>query len=144
MTFWGVRGSYPVPSSDTVRYGGHTSCVEVRSDSGACVVVDAGTGLRALGQKLADMAADTFAMQSLSEIASNLADRGGYDIRLEAAAAKEWNSVKGWDLIGAEMCVGDRWSATIPYQLAYGAQGHPAGIPPKQDLVFDLELLDIG
>jgi len=52
--------------------------------------------------------------------------------------------IKGWDLIGAEMCVGDRWSATIPYQLAYGAQGHPAGIPPKQDLVFDMELLDIG
>jgi phosphoribosyl 1,2-cyclic phosphodiesterase len=54
VTFWGVRGSYPVPSAETVRYGGHTSCVEVRSDSGACLVIDAGTGLRALGQKLAD------------------------------------------------------------------------------------------
>jgi len=52
--------------------------------------------------------------------------------------------IQGWDLIGAEMCIGDRWSATIPYQLAYGAQGHPAGIPPQQDLVFDMELLDIG
>ena len=54
VTFWGVRGSYPVPGPDTVRYGGHTSCIEVRSDEGGCVVVDAGTGLRALGQKLAD------------------------------------------------------------------------------------------
>ena len=53
ITFWGVRGSYPVPGAGTVRYGGQTSCVEVRSLSGACLIVDAGTGLRALGQKLA-------------------------------------------------------------------------------------------
>ena len=53
VTFWGVRGSYPVPGPDTVRYGGHTSCVEVRSDDGGCLIMDAGTGLRGLGQKLA-------------------------------------------------------------------------------------------
>jgi phosphoribosyl 1,2-cyclic phosphodiesterase len=53
ITFWGVRGSYPVPGRATVRYGGQTSCVEVRVDSGASLVIDAGTGLRALGQKLA-------------------------------------------------------------------------------------------
>lgn len=53
VCFWGVRGSYPVPGPSTVRYGGQTSCVEVRSGSGACLIVDAGTGLRALGQKLA-------------------------------------------------------------------------------------------
>lgn len=53
ITFWGVRGSYPVPGAATVRYGGQTSCVEVRSASGEILIVDAGTGLRALGQKLA-------------------------------------------------------------------------------------------
>ncbi len=53
ITFWGVRGSYPVPGAATVRYGGQTSCVEVRTDAGDCVIVDAGTGLRALGNKLA-------------------------------------------------------------------------------------------
>mgnify|MGYP001566098123 CR=1 FL=1 len=53
LTFWGVRGSYPVPGPATVRYGGQTSCVEVRNAAGDCLVVDAGTGLRALGQKLA-------------------------------------------------------------------------------------------
>lgn len=51
--------------------------------------------------------------------------------------------IKGWDLLGAAMCVGDRWSATIPYQLAYGERGHPAGIPAKQDLIFDMEMLEI-
>ncbi|HVV85464.1 MAG TPA: MBL fold metallo-hydrolase [Kofleriaceae bacterium] len=53
ITFWGVRGSYPVPGRETVRYGGQTSCVEVRAASGTSLVLDAGTGLRALGQKLA-------------------------------------------------------------------------------------------
>ena len=53
LTFWGVRGSYPVPGTATVRYGGHTSCVELRSDSGECLVIDAGTGLRGLGKQLA-------------------------------------------------------------------------------------------
>lgn len=52
ITFWGVRGSYPVPGAATVRYGGQTSCVEIRSASGGCLVIDAGTGMRALGQKL--------------------------------------------------------------------------------------------
>ncbi len=53
LTFWGVRGSYPVPGPHTVRYGGQTSCVEVRNRAGSCLIIDAGTGLRALGQKLA-------------------------------------------------------------------------------------------
>jgi phosphoribosyl 1,2-cyclic phosphodiesterase len=54
VTFWGVRGSHPVPGPGTVRYGGHTSCIEVRGgEDGACLILDAGTGLRALGQKLA-------------------------------------------------------------------------------------------
>ena len=52
ITFWGVRGSYPVPGAATVRYGGQTSCVETRSASGETLIVDAGTGMRALGNKL--------------------------------------------------------------------------------------------
>lgn len=43
-----------MPGASTVKYGGNTSCVEVRADCGACLVIDAGTGLRALGQKLAE------------------------------------------------------------------------------------------
>jgi phosphoribosyl 1,2-cyclic phosphodiesterase len=52
ITFWGVRGSYPVPGAATVRYGGQTSCVEARSSTGETLIVDAGTGMRALGNKL--------------------------------------------------------------------------------------------
>jgi phosphoribosyl 1,2-cyclic phosphodiesterase len=50
--FWGVRGSIPSPGPRTVRYGGNTTCIEVRSDDGALIVLDAGTGLYALAQDL--------------------------------------------------------------------------------------------
>ena len=53
VRFWGVRGSLPVPGAKTERYGGNTSCVEVRSAAGTRVVVDAGTGIRKLGKELA-------------------------------------------------------------------------------------------
>jgi phosphoribosyl 1,2-cyclic phosphodiesterase len=51
VKFWGVRGSIPVPGPETVRYGGNTSCVEVRAD-GEIIILDAGTGIRALGLAL--------------------------------------------------------------------------------------------
>jgi phosphoribosyl 1,2-cyclic phosphodiesterase/CheY-like chemotaxis protein len=52
VRFWGTRGSIPKPGPGTVRYGGNTSCVEVRSASGTLVVLDCGTGAHGLGQAL--------------------------------------------------------------------------------------------
>jgi len=49
--FWGVRGTVPVPGPTTLRYGGNTSCVSVEVD-GLSLVLDAGTGIRALGHAL--------------------------------------------------------------------------------------------
>jgi alkylation response protein AidB-like acyl-CoA dehydrogenase len=57
----------------------------------------------AIAHKLADMAATVYAMESVSDLAQALADRKGYDIRLEAAAAKEWNTVRTWRLIDDTM-----------------------------------------
>jgi len=51
IKFWGVRGSIPTPGPSTVRYGGNTSCVEIRAD-GEIIVLDAGSGIRLLGQSL--------------------------------------------------------------------------------------------
>jgi phosphoribosyl 1,2-cyclic phosphodiesterase len=51
IKFWGVRGSTPTPQSENLRYGGNTSCVEVRNGE-VLFVFDCGTGFRALGQKL--------------------------------------------------------------------------------------------
>jgi phosphoribosyl 1,2-cyclic phosphodiesterase len=49
---WGCRGSLAAPGADTIRYGGNTSCVEVRLDSGHAIVLDAGTGMRPLGVQM--------------------------------------------------------------------------------------------
>ena len=49
---WGCRGSLAAPGPETVRYGGNTSCVEVRLSDERLVVVDAGTGIRGLGVAL--------------------------------------------------------------------------------------------
>lgn len=49
---WGCRGSLPAPGPATVRYGGNTSCVEVRSSEGGRLVFDAGTGIKQLGAEV--------------------------------------------------------------------------------------------
>jgi alkylation response protein AidB-like acyl-CoA dehydrogenase len=53
----------------------------------------------AIAQKLGRMAADIFAMEAVSDLASLLADQGGADIRLEAAMAKMWNTEVGWRIV---------------------------------------------
>jgi CheY-like chemotaxis protein/phosphoribosyl 1,2-cyclic phosphodiesterase len=52
VRFWGTRGSLAKPGPTTLRYGGNTSCVEVRSDDGTLIVLDCGTGAHGLGQAL--------------------------------------------------------------------------------------------
>lgn len=52
VRFWGVRGSIPSPGPQTQRYGGNTTCIEVRGDDGTLVILDAGTGIFPLAQQL--------------------------------------------------------------------------------------------
>ena len=59
---WGTRGSLPSPGPNTVRYGGNTSCVEVRAGD-RVMIFDAGSGIRHLGDTLVrdgEVAADLF------------------------------------------------------------------------------------
>ena len=51
LKFWGVRGSIPTPGPETIRYGGNTSCSELRHN-GKLFILDAGSGLRVLGNEL--------------------------------------------------------------------------------------------
>jgi hypothetical protein len=56
-----------------------------------------------IGHKLADMAATTYGMEALSYLATELSEVKGYDIRLEASAAKEWCTTRGWTVIDEAM-----------------------------------------
>ena len=52
ITFWGVRGTAPVSGKEKNKYGGHTLCASVVTCGGEKIIVDAGTGVRQLGEKL--------------------------------------------------------------------------------------------
>jgi phosphoribosyl 1,2-cyclic phosphodiesterase len=52
IRFWGVRGSIASPGPKTVRYGGNTTCIEVRTDDNQLIILDAGTGIFPLSQSL--------------------------------------------------------------------------------------------
>lgn len=52
VRMWGVRGSIPSPGPHTVRYGGNTTCIEVRGDDDSLAILDAGTGIFPLAQTL--------------------------------------------------------------------------------------------
>ena len=52
IKIWGSRGSIPVSGKEYLKYGGDTTCVEIRTRSGHVIIIDAGTGIRRLGNKL--------------------------------------------------------------------------------------------
>ena len=52
IKFWGVRGSIPSPGPNTQRYGGNTTCIEVRTDDNDLIILDGGTGIFPLAQTL--------------------------------------------------------------------------------------------
>ncbi|MEE8586179.1 MAG: acyl-CoA dehydrogenase family protein [Acidobacteriota bacterium] len=81
----------------------------------------------AIAHKICDMAAITFAMESIANLATEMSSRGGFDIRLEAAAAKEWNTSRGWELIDDAMQIrGGRGYETESSLEARGDQ--PIGV----------------
>jgi phosphoribosyl 1,2-cyclic phosphodiesterase len=53
LKVWGARGSVPAPGPEMNRYGGNTSCVELRLSDGSTLIIDAGTGIRSLGVGIA-------------------------------------------------------------------------------------------
>ncbi len=52
VRFWGVRGSLPVPDKNVLKYGGNTTCLEIRCNDDTLIILDAGTGIRKLGKAL--------------------------------------------------------------------------------------------
>jgi phosphoribosyl 1,2-cyclic phosphodiesterase len=52
ITMRGVRGSIPVPGPDTIKYGGNTTCIEIRTNDGDIIIIDGGSGIRPLGLEM--------------------------------------------------------------------------------------------
>jgi phosphoribosyl 1,2-cyclic phosphodiesterase len=64
LQFWGVRGSIPTAELSTLRYGGNTACVSLDLGHNTCLVLDAGTGIRTLGEAIATRDTDIFVLLS--------------------------------------------------------------------------------
>jgi alkylation response protein AidB-like acyl-CoA dehydrogenase len=80
-----------------------------------------------IAHKLAEMATTTYAMEAVSDLCQALAERPGYDIRLEASAAKEWNTVKAWKLVDDAMQI--RGGRGYEKESSLAARGEaPVGI----------------
>ena len=64
VTFYGTRGSCPTPGPETLKYGGNTACVLVESGAGHRLILDAGTGIRVLGEEYIKHSEDIFLLLS--------------------------------------------------------------------------------
>ena len=81
----------------------------------------------AIAHKISEMAATTFAMESIADLATHMSDQGDYDSRLEAAACKEWNSTNTWHIVDETMQVrGGRGYETETSLAARGEE--PIGV----------------
>lgn len=107
VRFWGTRGSIAKPGAATLRYGGNTSCVEVRSDDGTRVVIDCGTGAHELAQVL------------LQQPDS----RRGYLL----VSHTHWDHIQGFPFFDPLFVRGQRWEIYAPGGRAQHLEASLAG-----------------
>ncbi len=94
IRFWGTRGSIAKPGPATLRYGGNTSCVELRADDGTLIVLDCGTGAHALGKSLTET--DEPVQGSL------------------LIGHTHWDHIQGFPFFGPLFVPGSNWSVYAP------------------------------
>ncbi len=98
VRFWGTRGSIPTPGPGTARYGGNTSCIEVRSSRGTLVIIDSGTGIYALGRAL---------------MASGAKGLRGHIL----ISHTHWDHIQGFPFFGPLFDAGNEWHIYGPKGL---------------------------
>lgn len=107
VRFWGTRGSIATPGESTIRYGGNTSCVEVASDAGDTILIDAGTGANALGKAL---------------IEQGRARRGHILI-----SHTHWDHIQGLPFFAPLFAAGNEWRIYGPRALSQSLRDVLAG-----------------
>jgi phosphoribosyl 1,2-cyclic phosphodiesterase len=160
--FWGVRGSIPSPGPRTVRYGGNTTCIEVRLDDDTLLVLDAGTGLYPLAQELmrrraADgrpIEANLFITHShwdhihglplftpLFVKGSRVRLHGAYD----AVTSRGIEHVMAVQLQNSYFPVSeDRMAATIEYRTLAVGEPHAVGDATVHNVVMNHPVINLG
>ena len=95
IRFWGTRGSLAKPGPTTIRYGGNTSCVELRTDAGDLLVLDCGTGAHELGQHLQ--------LHAESSLAGHL-----------LISHTHWDHIQGVPFFAPFFVPGNKWNIYAP------------------------------
>src|ERR1700761_1746008 len=122
LRFWGTRGSVPTPGPRTVRYGGNTSCVELRSAAGTLIVLDCGTGARELGNSL---------MQQAGPIRGHL-----------LIGHTHWDHIQGFPFFAPLFIPGNEWDIYAPLGFEQSLRDTLAG--QMQYTYFPVTLDQLG
>ncbi len=108
VRFWGTRGSIAKPGPRTIRYGGNTSCVEVRSAAGTLVVIDCGTGAHELGKMLVETGPRPLQGHML-------------------ISHTHWDHIQGWPFFAPLFVPGNEWDIYAPHGLVESVRETLAG-----------------
>lgn len=123
VRFWGTRGSIAKPGPSTLRYGGNTSCVELRSKGGTLVVIDCGTGAHGLGQAL---------------LAEGPGPRRGHLL----ISHTHWDHIQGIPFFAPFFVQEDEWDIHAPWGIAQSLRDTLAG--QMQYTYFPITLEQLG
>jgi ribonuclease BN (tRNA processing enzyme)/DNA-binding response OmpR family regulator len=122
VTFYGTRGSLATPGPTTLRYGGNTSCVAVRSASGTLVMLDIGTGAANLGRELMEL--------------------GGRISGHIMISHTHWDHIQGLPFFAPLFTAGNEWDIYAPRGLRESLQGTLAG--QMEYTYFPIDLDQMG
>ena len=130
VRFWGTRGTRPTPGVRTIRYGGNTACVEVRTKNNELVIVDAGSGIAELGTTLRQEAPLTAHV---------------------LITHTHWDHIQGFPYFGPNFLPTTRLTVIGPHgsmkslQSAFADQMDPTYFPLRMDeMPAQIEFVEVG